>query len=76
MSDDQELDGGFREYDGIDPEEYDDDGNPYPECGWSPGQGCSLAGSEECDFECPNRAEMIAELKHIARLGREKEIGK
>jgi hypothetical protein len=24
-------------------------------CGWVRGHGCQLAGTEECDFECPFR---------------------
>lgn len=27
-------------------------------CGWVRGQGCTLAGSEECDFECPFRRDL------------------
>lgn len=23
------------------------------ECGWMPGGGCMLAGTEQCDWECP-----------------------
>lgn len=33
------------------------------DCGMDSSGGCSMAGSEECDFECPNRDAMIAELK-------------
>ena len=51
-------------------EDFDDDDDGLPDdeeedfsnCGWMPGGGCSLAGSEECDLECPNRDSMIAEL--------------
>ncbi len=45
--------------DDLYPSEEDED---YSDCGWTPGGGCSMAGSEECDFECPNRYAMIAEL--------------
>ena len=35
----------------------DEDENEYEywldECGFIPGRGCSKAGSEECDWECP-----------------------
>lgn len=33
---------------------YDDDHENEPDfdCGWT-GEGCQLAGSEDCDFECP-----------------------
>lgn len=48
-------------------EEGEDDGNyqgdgwddgetdEYYDCGWVRGVGCTLAGTEECDFECPFR---------------------
>lgn len=26
------------------------------DCGWVRGQGCTKAGSEECDWECPHRS--------------------
>lgn len=50
----------------------DDDGlegeeEEYFDCGWMREGGCSLAGSEECDFECPNRDSMIAELDRRAK---------
>jgi len=45
--------------DGPDDEDYgwDDDVDDEPEfdCGWVCGVGCQLAGTEECDFECPFR---------------------
>lgn len=49
-----------------DDDEYDDevgdDEEEFPfDC------GCSMAGSEECDFECPNRDEMIAQLNRKAK---------
>lgn len=25
------------------------------DCGWVPGMGCTMAGSEDCDWECPHR---------------------
>ena len=50
--------------DGLDPSEDEED---YSDCGWTPGGGCSMAGSEECDFECPNRDSMIAELNRKAK---------
>lgn len=46
----------------------DDEDEEYFDCGWSPGGGCSMAGSEECDFECPNRDAMIAELNKKRRV--------
>lgn len=38
-----------------DPDADDEDAFGYlmDECGQSPGGGCSMAGSEYCDFECP-----------------------
>jgi hypothetical protein len=44
--------------------EFDFDGYLEPEdeefdCGFSPGLGCSLIGSEECDFECPYRDDLF-----------------
>lgn len=38
----------------------DEDEDECFECGEDIDGGCSLAGSEECDFECPNRNSMIA----------------
>lgn len=36
--------------------EYDDgETDEYYDCGWVRGVGCTLAGTEECDFECPFR---------------------
>lgn len=32
-----------------------DDDEPEFDCGWVRGVGCTLAGTEECDFECPFR---------------------
>lgn len=34
---------------------WDDDDESEFDCGWVRGQGCQLAGTEECDFECPFR---------------------
>ena len=33
---------------------WDDDESEF-DCGWVRGVGCQLAGTEECDFECPHR---------------------
>ncbi len=44
--------------------DYEDDEDPDFDCGWTPeGGGCSLAGTEDCDFECPYRDDMIRDLK-------------
>ena len=48
----------------FDDEEYFDCGIEYMKRGKSwVAVGCSLAGSEECDFECPNRNALYAHLK-------------
>lgn len=41
----------------------DDDGNPAFECGIDSDGLCSLAGTEDCDFECPNRSELMKREK-------------
>ena len=42
-------------------------------CGWVRGQGCTLAGTEECDFECPFRADNYKGLRLTqARLTKRK----
>lgn len=50
-------DPGFPNY--ADPSDYDDDGGYEPDddvdCMLMPDGQCMKAGSEECDFECPNR---------------------
>lgn len=33
----------------------DEDDEDFFDCGWVRGVGCTLAGTEECDFECPHR---------------------
>lgn len=30
------------------------------ECGYFPGHGCSLFGTEICDFECPIRDDVLS----------------
>lgn len=35
---------------------YDEDNEDWFDCGWVRGVGCTKAGSEECDWECPHRA--------------------
>ncbi len=34
---------------------HEEDDEPGFDCGWVRGVGCQLAGTEECDFECPHR---------------------
>ena len=36
-------------------DDWDDDDEETFDCGWVRGVGCQLAGTEECDFECPFR---------------------
>jgi hypothetical protein len=43
---DPDFDDGIRD-------EWDDE--PEFDCGWVRGMGCTMAGSEECDWECPHR---------------------
>jgi hypothetical protein len=54
----------FDDYDDYDEEDEDD----MFDCGMdSSGLSCSMAGSEDCDFECPNRDAMFARLKQRAK---------
>lgn len=54
-------------------DDFEDEPDDYEEdfvfdCGWTPDVGgCQLAGSEDCDFECPNRGAMIADLKRRSK---------
>jgi hypothetical protein len=34
------------------------------ECGFIPGVGCGLAGTEDCDWECPFRKDLIANVNY------------
>lgn len=36
-------------------DDWDDEDESEFDCGWVRGVGCQLAGTEECDFECPFR---------------------
>lgn len=50
---------GFDDFDDFDePGEFDED-DEFDEgdfdCGFIPGDGCLMAGTEDCDFECPYR---------------------
>ena len=38
----------------------DEDFEKWFDCGFVSGEGCLLGGSEECDFECPYRDELLA----------------
>lgn len=30
------------------------------DCGFIPGKGCLMAGTEDCDFDCPYRDRLVA----------------
>jgi hypothetical protein len=51
------IDDGF----GCRTEEDDEYEGAVDNCGIIPGEGCTKAGSEECDFECPFRDELYGE---------------
>ena len=42
-------------YDFYDALEQEDEGSWEDECGLGSGGYCSMAGTEHCDFSCPNR---------------------
>jgi len=45
-------------------EDFDDDFDEDDfECGFIPGDGCLMAGTEDCDFECPYR-DRLAQSPH------------
>lgn len=50
---------GERRYDPDDWNENEDwnDDEEWFDCGWVRGVGCTLAGTESCDFDCPFREE-------------------
>jgi hypothetical protein len=48
-------DDGFHSIDDYQGDGWDDDDDGEFDCGWVRGVGCQLAGTEECDFECPHR---------------------
>jgi len=55
---DDEDRGMGRDYSDEDDADYldcDEDEEWLYRCGWVRGAGCQLAGTEECDFECPFR---------------------
>jgi hypothetical protein len=54
-------------------DDWDDDEDEF-DCGWVRGVGCQLAGTEECDFECPFRDENYRGLRLTqARIAKRKE---
>lgn len=40
-----------------------DDDEEWFDCGWVRGMGCTKAGSEECDWECPHRRDFEKGLR-------------
>jgi hypothetical protein len=42
-------------FDDDEEDDFEDDWGDYDECGLRHDGQCGLAGSEWCDFECPNR---------------------
>lgn len=42
-------------YDEDEPRDDWEDDEEWFDCGWVRGMGCTKAGSEECDWECPHR---------------------
>lgn len=61
---------GLNYYDSLDDDEDDED---FFDCGWVRGVGCTLAGTEECDFECPYRAELYKGLRLVkARMAKKR----
>lgn len=55
-------------FDWEDNDDYDDDDvflveDGQFDCGFVTGEGCSMAGTEDCDFDCPYRDEL---MKHPA----------
>lgn len=46
------------DWDISDYDDYEDDEDEWFDCGWVRGAGCLLAGSEECNFECPHRRDL------------------
>ena len=56
--DDDDFDG----WDSEPPDSYDLD---FDECGFIPGESCLLAGSEDCELDCPYRDAYYKELDSI-----------
>lgn len=46
------------------------------DCGWVRGQGCTMAGSEICDFDCPHRDDFLKGMRltqaRLAKRAKEK----
>jgi hypothetical protein len=54
-------------------DDYDDDTDDEFDCGWSNDiGGCSMAGTETCDFDCPQRKRIEASTREVDRLFIEK----
>lgn len=64
FDDDQEWsDDDFDECDDEPSKSYDLN---FDECGFIPGEGCLLVGSEDCELDCPYRDAYYKELDSIA----------
>lgn len=59
--DQDDYDEMTRDYEGPDYLDESDEEEEF-DCGMDRNGGCGLIGTEECDFECPYRDSMIAEL--------------
>lgn len=63
-------------WDDSDSDDTDDDEPPesynldFDECGFIPGEGCQLIGTEDCEFDCPYRD---AYYKELDRIGNQQE---
>lgn len=53
FDDDQEW--GNDDFDDTDDEPPDPYDLAFDECGFIPGEGCQLVGTEDCEFDCPYR---------------------
>lgn len=60
--DSQWGDDDFDDWDDEPPDSYDLD---FDECGFIPGEGCPLAGSEDCELDCPYRDAYYKKLDSI-----------
>ncbi len=58
-----QMGGDYFDWDDYDYEEGDELSEPEFDCGFITGEGCSMAGTEDCDFDCPYRDEL---MKHPA----------
>lgn len=66
-----------RSYPGDDWPNDEQDDDEYFDCGWVRGQGCTMAGTEECDWECPHRRDFEKGMRltqaRLAKRAKEKQ---